>query len=525
MADRRFDVVIVGGGFTGSLLAYVLASRGVRVALFDAKPHPRFAVGESSTPLADLILHSIAERYSLDPLRPLCRYGSWKRERPHLTCGKKRGFSYFVHRPDQPFRDDAHHSRSLMVTASAADEVADTHWLRSDVDHYLYDLAATAGAECRVAKVISAERAGRGWSLRIDQDGPPAAVNVECDFLVDAGGRDGTLREALGVVDRSDRLKTRSRSTYAHFVDVGSWHEYLSAAGLPIDDHPFHCDDSAQHHLLDDGWLWMLRMDDGRTSVGWTRPERSSGPANGAPPNQNNGDQNDAGRGEDLRAFGLGRYPSLLQLFRSARPVAPAQHPVITGRLQRLASRVAGDDWALMPTAAVTIDPLHSGGIAHGLGGVEQLAAILLDSPGDRRRGDRLAAYERRVLAEASMLDTLVAGCYAAGTDFELFTAHAMFYFVAAIRCEENRLRDGASEEALWSADQPQLVRLAEESMRRIERLRGEGTLGATAVADHLSWTRDALAPWNTAGLMDPAANQMYHYTAAAKPQSSAQDG
>lgn len=518
MSNDRFDVVIVGGGFTGSLLAYVLASRGVRVALFDAKPHPRFAIGESSTPLADLILHAIADRYSLDPLRPLCRYGSWKRERPDLACGKKRGFSYFMHRPDQPFSDDACHSRSLLVTASANDEVADTHWLRSDVDHYFYDLASTAGAECRVAKVISAERGRAGWILRIDHGESTAAANVECGFLVDAGGRDGSLREALGVVDRSDRLKTRSRSTYAHYTDVGSWHEYLSAAGLPIDDHPFHCDASAQHHLLEDGWLWMLRMDDGRTSVGWTRPERPSGPAGEAPRGQHNAGQHTAGQGGGLHAYGLDRYPSLLQLFRSARPVAPAHHPVITGRLQRLASRVAGDDWALMPTAAVTIDPLHSGGIAHGLSGVEQLAAILLDSAAESQRAERLAAYERRVLAEASMLDTLVAGCYAAGTVFELFTAHAMFYFVAAIRCEENRLRNGAIEDALWSADQPQLVRLAQESSRRIERLRSGGEPRATAVADHLSWTREALAPWNTTGLMDPAANQMYHYTAATKP-------
>lgn len=506
MHRQYFDVVIVGGGFSGSLLAYVLASRGVRVALFDARPHPRFAIGESSTPLADLILHRLADQYALAPLRPLCRYGSWKRERPHLVCGKKRGFSYFVHQPDAPFSDDARHSHSLLVTASADDEHADTHWLRSDVDHYFYTLAAAAGADCRIAKVISADRSGNGWLLQTGEEESRAIATVACDCLIDAGGRDGTLRRALGVVDRSDRLKTRSRSTYAHFANVGSWREYLIDAGLNIDDHPFHCDEAAQHHLLHDGWLWMLRMDDGRTSIGWTRADDDSSQRSGQ-------------RSGKLSDFGLTRYPSLLRLFESAQAIAPADHPVTTGRLQRLASCVAGKDWALMPTAAVTIDPLHSSGIAHGLSGVDQLAAILLQTTPGTARAGRMAAYQQRVLAEARMLDALVAGCYAAGTAFELFTAHAMFYFVAAIRCEERMIK-GASEEALWSADLPQLVRLAEESERRIERLMRQGSPGAVEVADHLSWTRDALARWDTAGLTDPAANHMYRYTAAAKPST-----
>ena len=57
-----FDVAIVGSGFAGSLLARLLARRGLAVALVERGQHPRFALGESSTPLAALALERLARR-------------------------------------------------------------------------------------------------------------------------------------------------------------------------------------------------------------------------------------------------------------------------------------------------------------------------------------------------------------------------------------------------------------------------------------------------------------------------------
>ena len=55
------DVAIVGSGFAGSLTASCLARRGWRVALVERGRHPRFAIGESSTPLANLLLEELAD--------------------------------------------------------------------------------------------------------------------------------------------------------------------------------------------------------------------------------------------------------------------------------------------------------------------------------------------------------------------------------------------------------------------------------------------------------------------------------
>jgi len=132
------DVIILGSSFSGSLLGWILAARGMRVLVIDRGRHPRFAIGESSTPAADLILADLARRHRLPELAPLARWGSWQAAYPHLGCGKKRGFSYFHHRPGEPFRDTLHHASSLLVAASATDAGSDTHWLRADVDLFLF---------------------------------------------------------------------------------------------------------------------------------------------------------------------------------------------------------------------------------------------------------------------------------------------------------------------------------------------------------------------------------------------------
>ncbi|MEM8736169.1 MAG: NAD(P)-binding protein, partial [Planctomycetota bacterium] len=89
------DVAIIGSGFSASIAAAALTRAGRRVLMLDRNQHPRFAIGESSTPLADLLIERMAEQFCLPELQKLSRWGIWKRELPQVSCGKKRGFSYF----------------------------------------------------------------------------------------------------------------------------------------------------------------------------------------------------------------------------------------------------------------------------------------------------------------------------------------------------------------------------------------------------------------------------------------------
>ena len=96
-------MVVLGAGFAGSLMALICRRLGYDVLLIDHGRHPRFAIGESSTPIGNSILQSLARRYDLPQLLPLAKFGSWCNELPELMCGLKRGFSYFAHHEQQPF--------------------------------------------------------------------------------------------------------------------------------------------------------------------------------------------------------------------------------------------------------------------------------------------------------------------------------------------------------------------------------------------------------------------------------------
>ena len=61
--------------------------------------HPRFALGESSTPLANLTLERLAVRYQLEDLYELAAYGRWRDKLPHAMRGLKRGFTFYRQRP------------------------------------------------------------------------------------------------------------------------------------------------------------------------------------------------------------------------------------------------------------------------------------------------------------------------------------------------------------------------------------------------------------------------------------------
>src|SRR5436309_1240589 len=76
--NHSADVAILGAGFGGSLMALVLQRIGLRPVLIDRGTHPRFAIGESSTPIANLALGNLARRYDLPRIEPLAKYGSWK---------------------------------------------------------------------------------------------------------------------------------------------------------------------------------------------------------------------------------------------------------------------------------------------------------------------------------------------------------------------------------------------------------------------------------------------------------------
>src|SRR5437868_15185265 len=113
-----FDLAIVGSGFGGALLSMVARRMGLSVLLLEKGRHPRFAIGESTSPMMNLLIEQLALRYDLPRLLPLTTYSAWQRTYPDIVCGLKRGFTYFYHERGKPYRVASDRNNQLMVAAS-----------------------------------------------------------------------------------------------------------------------------------------------------------------------------------------------------------------------------------------------------------------------------------------------------------------------------------------------------------------------------------------------------------------------
>ena len=473
-----FDIAIVGSGFGGSLLAMIARRLGYRVTLLERGRHPRFAIGESASPLAGVLIEQLADLYDLPRVRPLSAFGTWQRAYPDLVCGLKRGFTYFKHERGERYRVAGDRSNRLLVAASPSDELSDTHWLRSDVDHFLVREAIDLGVEYLDEVTLDAV----AWC----PDGAPelvgqrrgAPLRVRADFVVDASGPRGFLSRALGIEPRGFDAYPATQALFSHFIDVprcDAMADYDGGRETP----PYPIDDAALHHVFDGGWMWVLRFGNGVISAGiavddgLARELRLS-------------------EGEPAWRRFLAMYPSIAEQFEAARAIREfTWMPQVSYR----ASVAAGERWAMLPSAAAFIDPLFSTGIPMTLLGIERLAGML-------SAGRKTRLYEETTLREADHTARFIAGCYAAFSRFDLFTAYSMFYFVAASFSEmARRLNpDAASRGFLGAADDH-----FSSALRRLS--------PAQSLADAAAFAREVAAacePLNVAGLCDPTKRNSY---------------
>lgn len=496
MSARFVDVLILGAGFGGSLLAAVLGKNGRQVALVDRATHPRFAIGESSTPLADATLAHIAMKYGLPELIPLTQYGSWKRRYPQIGCGVKTGFSYFGHRMGLSFRSED----QLLVAGSGNEEQSDTHWLRSDVDEFMFYVAENCGVRALEAASYVLSHSADGWL--IEGESGAEGFSISSSFVVDATGGAGEVLKCIGIPVGSESLQTNSSALFAHFANVSTVAGMLSEIKVDVSRHPFCCDSAAVHHILDDGWMWQLRFDDSTVSAGILTDERG-GSASGS-----SGRSSGEVWNEQLR-----RYPFLTRQFQNSTVVRPVTGIRQSGRLQRICEKAAGPDWAALPGAAGFIDPLHSSGIAHTLFGVRRLAAILTESP-TVARALRMSRYSYMLIDELRLVDALVEGCYAALPSFRLWCDWCMLYF-AAVTSSEQTGEDGDDASFLLASDAC-FRDVLREARQRLQRVIDQGRTDP-GIEEFEMWLRIVLHPWNRVGLLDPSVNGMYRRTAAPK--------
>ena len=499
--SASFDIAVLGSGFAGSLMAMIARRLGRSVVLLERGKHPRFAIGESSTPLANLLWEELTRRYDLPRLAPLAKWGTWQRTYPQIACGLKRGFTFYHHRFGQPFAADPDRRDQLLVAASPHDAIADTHWYRPDFDHFLVREAAALGVEyLEETKLGSVQFDAGGATLAGERAGQ--LLRVHARFVIDASGQRGALHRALALPEKPFAHLPATQALFSHFTAVRRMDELpdfqrggAAQAGSASEIPPYPVDDAAVHHVFDGGWIWVLRFNNGLTSAGVAATSTLAEElrfAEGAP------------AWERL----LARLPSVRAQFAGAEAVRPFVH------LPRLSFRsdvAVGEGWALVPSAAGFVDPLLSTGFPLTLLGISRLAGALEQLWNPLRFRAELDHYAKQTLAELDATALLISALYASMNDFEVFAALALLYFAAASFSETAR-RLGRPELAssFLLQDHPHFGPELRACCHQALAAASGGTLPEQSKRDLLARIARAIEPFDVAGLTR-AARRNWH--------------
>jgi len=498
-SENHYDILVAGAGFAGSLTALILQKSGFKVCLLEKGKHPRFAIGESSTPVADMILRELSTKFDLPWLYDFSRYGSWQQSHPGIVCGIKRGFSFFKHYPGEDFTTDENHKNELLVAASSSDIESDTNWLRADFDGFLVNKVKESGIDYFDLTEITTAIQNAEWEFHISRSDKKEMIYSS--FFIDATGSGALLEKLMGIESSSDDFLTNSFALFSHFDHVPLWIEMLQKSGIPINDFPFNPDHSALHQILDEGWLWMLRFNNDRASLGFVL--------------DGNDRSCDKFSTEKIWNDLLEKYPSINIIFKEATLAKVPGKIIRSERLQRKLNHCFGEGWVALPHTIGFVDPLFSSGIAHSLSGVEKLVDSIIQFWGnDDLFYKNLKEYEHKVLEELKLSDYLIAGCYKTMAHFELFNAWSMLYFAATIAHEQRRLNNKAPGYFL-NADDAEIIKMVYNSYDDLLKIISSKEPSTEEIKNFTAIIKERIEPFNSAGLLDESCKNMYRHTVA----------
>lgn len=411
MVEERttYDIAIIGSGISGSSLGAMLARHGLKVIIFEAGVHPKFAIGESMILETSETMRAMAELFDV----PELAYFSSEHYMAHIgtSHGIKRHFSYLHHIAGQ--RQNLDHALQAIIPQRP--HGYELHIHRQDSDYYLTSVAVRYGATVLQGSPVK--------DIVLQPDGVEILTNqgqtYRAAYVVDAGGMRSLLAEKFGW--RSRDLRTFTRTIYTHMVDlpcynqVGASHERY---GLP-----FPVSEGTLHHIFHGGWLWVIPFNNHARS---TNPLVSIGlqldpriyPA-----------RPDLTPEEEFFAF-IERFPSIKAHFGGARA---ARGWTRTDRLQYTATHVVGERFCLQGHAAGFIDPLYSKGLYTTLMSTALLAHLLIEA---HRAQDyataRFQPLEQLTLRYVRSHDRIVANSIKSWSNYQLWSVYSVLWMLGA---------------------------------------------------------------------------------------------
>ena len=343
-AAEACDVLVIGGGPAGSTAAALLAVQGRDVVLLEKEAHPRFHIGESLLPRNLAIFDRLGLRdavHALGVLKPGAEMISDASGRCidfDFATGIDRSFTY-----------------SYQVR-------------RSEFDALLFANAARQGArtmqQTRVIKVAGIEDSNPMHVVAEQADG--TMLRFAPRFLLDGSGRDTFLAGNMRL--KQANKSNNTAAVYAHFHDVRR-REGAMAGCISI-------------HLAEDGWFWVIPLQDGVTSVGFVGTQAAFRRRSGTP------------------------AALLEQRIHASRTLGPrmagarmASEVMTAGNYSYRASSAWGEGYMMIGDAFGFIDPVFSSGVLLAMTGGAlgaDVAHARLDNPAEGRRLARQAERQMR---------------------------------------------------------------------------------------------------------------------------------
>lgn len=323
---ERYDIVVIGGGLAGNLLARQLRRRlpDSSILLLEAKSERTHKVGESTVEIA---ANYLARRLGLSKYL----------YEEHLP---KNALRYFFDREDR----NASLAEMSEIGASALPLFPSFQIDRARFERDLLAMNLDDGIEVMIgARVTSLELGGENTSElhRMNVQASGQEHTVSSRWVLDASGRESLIAKQRGLRVREEKL--RVAAAWGRFENVGDIDQ--------VDSSEFHerVDWTSRHlstnHFMYPGyWIWLIPLRKGRMSIGLVRDAESWSA--------------EFHRPEGFLAE-LRRHRAVRELLEDAEAI---DHSAFTQLAYRTKQFISADRWACIGDSAAFTDPFYSPG-------------------------------------------------------------------------------------------------------------------------------------------------------------------
>ena len=228
---KKYDVIIMGAGPSGSASATILAENGLKTLIIEKEKFPRYRIGESMIP------------YCHFPMKRLGMIEKMKK-------------SHFQRKLSVQFvNQSGKQSAPFYFLDHMKNDAANTWQVnRSEFDQMLLDNAKEKGAEfiddCPV-KELKRDEDGKPQAVKVLKDGQE--IEFEAEMFLDCTGRDAISMH-----------KNRWRVPDPNLKKMAVWTYFKGAKRDPgIDEGA-----TTVAYLPENGWFWYLPLNNDMVSVG-----------------------------------------------------------------------------------------------------------------------------------------------------------------------------------------------------------------------------------------------------------------